>query len=237
MAITPLTTYSQCACADCGYVIDYRDSQAGKTVECPKCGESSTLPEARQLLIVEKEGPPIPHSKTCLGCNHHIPFLVQECPFCNETKQKELKKKILSISGGAIVLLTAVFAVLHHTTKVAARTNTEKLPALHGPSMMVITQPIVAHPKSTNDLHVGQFWLEKSRGSDMAMAVGDILNDSEYLHENLKADMELLDRKGKRLGIISDYASQLGPHQSWHVLVAVDDTNAVTARFIGFKEN
>ena len=103
--------------------------------------------------------------------------------------------------------------------------------------MIIIGQPVVPHGKSTNDLHIGQFWLEKSRGSDMSVAVGDILNESENLHENLKADMELLDRQGKRLGIVSDYSSQLGPHQSWHVLVAVEDTNAVTARFAGVKEN
>jgi hypothetical protein len=238
MSVTPLTTYSQCACANCGYVLDYRDSEAGKTVECPKCGDQSTLPEARQLLIVEKEGPPIPQSKTCPGCSHQIPFSVSECPFCTEAAKKTRNKRILSVAAGTLVLSIVVFLVLHHTTTVAART-VQTRPVKNGGhgSMIIIGQPVVPHGKSTNDLHIGQFWLEKSRGSDMSVAVGDILNESENLHENLKADMELLDRQGKRLGIVSDYSSQLGPHQSWHVLVAVEDTNAVTARFAGVKEN
>ncbi len=102
---------------------------------------------------------------------------------------------------------------------------------------MVISQPVVSHAKSTNDLVAGQFWLEKGNGTDTGVAVGDIRNISDHPHENLRADIELRDRKGARLGVVSDYAAQLGAQQCWHVLVAVDNTNAASVKLVGLSGN
>jgi hypothetical protein len=62
-------------------------------------------------------------------------------------------------------------------------------------------------------------------------------NDSDNVHTGLKATLDLLDKNGAKIGTASDYFTELGPHQTWHFLVTVPETNALSARFADIKED
>lgn len=100
-----------------------------------------------------------------------------------------------------------------------------------------LSQPIVNHPKSINDLKVGKFYLEKKRGSDQGVASGTIKNDSGNVHFRIKAEVDLLDVGGAKVGTVSDVITELGPRQEWAFLASVSNTNAVNARLATIKED
>ena len=124
-----LTTYSQCACANCGHIIDYLASRAGEIVECPKCGEQSRLPEAEKLAIIEVLGPPVPESKTCAVCGNEMRFLAQTCPFCEQTRKRKIQVAIL-LSATVVVAVLVVLALVIWAVA-SDSTNGEEPPPKH----------------------------------------------------------------------------------------------------------
>ncbi len=238
-----LVTFYKCACANCGAEIEYLANQSGQVVVCPKCKEKSLLPEAPKLALIELHGPPTPEFRNCPDCGAQLQFWSRSCPSCEAArKRKRLQLQIAAAVSGIVVLALTALVVRHFTKPAPASDQIylTVLPATNLPSatdgQMILEQPRPRLPKSTNDLRPSGFVLEKRRGSDLVMAVGDILNDSENLHTGLRADIDLLDRKGQKIGTVSDYSAQLGAHQSWHIIATVTETNALSVRFAGITE-
>jgi len=239
-----ITTYNQCTCANCGHLIDYRASRAGEIVECPRCGEKSRLPEVKKLDIIEAQGPPIPLSKTCAVCGHEMRFLEKSCPNCDLVRKHRIHVAILLSCTLVVAVLVVLTIVKPFRTSGFAGESSNSVTAADGSAQpatpkgyIMIEQPRPRMPKSTNDLRVGKFTLEKRRGSDLIIAVGDIQNDSDNVHTGLRADLDLLDQYGVKIGTASDYFSELGPHENWHFLVNITKTNAFTVRFVSIKED
>jgi hypothetical protein len=212
-----ITTYSQCACANCGHVIEFLPTRAGEIVECPKCGEKSRLPEVEKLGIIEVQGPAIPDSKTCPVCGKEIRFYAGKCVYCEERRQRKVRC-IIGAATGVFVLLLAGVIVFWPRPR-------ETVP------VVTYEQPTPRLPKSINDLRPSHFGLEQKHGSDLVLAVGDIVNDSENHHSNLRADADLLDKAGTTIGTVSDICTELGPHQTWHFVATVTKTNAMSVHF------
>ena len=232
-----ITTFCKCACATCGEVIEYLAEKGGQVVVCPKCKEKSVLPEPKKLVVMEKHGPATPEFKTCFACGSQMQFWSRVCPACEAARQRRIFRNRILLCVGVVVLLAVVlFALQYHSQVAEARAKVAAVTIPSG-SRILFEQPRPRQPKSTNDLHPGSFILERRRGSDLVLAVGDIVNNSENVHLRLRADLDLLDKTGAKIGSISDYATQLGPHQSWHFLATVTETNAYSVRFAGLKED
>ena len=101
---------------------------------------------------------------------------------------------------------------------------------------MFIAEPTVRMPRSTNDLRASGLALVRNRGETDAIAICDILNDSESIHSHLRADLDLLDKNGAKIGTVSDYFVNLGAHQTWHFVAAVNNTNAVNVKVRNIKD-
>lgn len=69
------------------------------------------------------------------------------------------------------------------------------------------------------------------------MAVGDVLNDSENTHYRLKLELELVDAMGATVGTVKDDSAVLGPRQSWHVAISVNNPKAKNVKFGSLKED
>lgn len=228
-----ITTYFKCSCANCGQIIEYLAREAGKIVECPKCKEKSQLPEPEKLLMLGVEGPPLPKSKNCPLCGVEMKFLDTDCSNCEALRKKKLLRVCGLVSAATIVVLGAVLVCVRHSKPQEMKAASDPVK----PSIMILEQPQVSHPKSINDLKPGRFYLEQRRGSDLVMAVGDIENTSENIHSGLSVDVDLLDVSGAKIGTVTDYSVQLGPHQTWHFLVTVTNPKAKSVKIAAIKES
>ena len=191
--------------------------------------------------MIEVEGPPIPPFKDCPTCGRQMKFLDPWCSVCETARKRKLLGLQIVVSASMILLLCAGWLVTRHTAKTAAAqarilAKSEKATAPTGPRILM-EQPRIKALKSTNDLRPGRFILEQRRGSDLIIAVGDIENISENVHLRLRADLDLLDKSGAKIGTVSDYFTELGPHQNWHFNATVTQTNALSLRFAGIKED
>lgn len=101
---------------------------------------------------------------------------------------------------------------------------------------MVLQQPRVKIPKSMKDFKIAAFGLESKRGSDLILAAGDIQNTSANLYLHIKADADLLDARGVKIGTVSDEINELRPDMTWHFLATVKDPRAKSVRFASLKE-
>ena len=242
---------NKCSCANCGAVIHYCASQTGQIVECPACHEKSQLPEPIIMSVIREEDPAEPGFKNCAECGARMKLWERFCKDCEQSScDRESRKRKLLVTALILILALLGLAALYYfkpapppaETKSAAKparvnltiyaaTNIPTANGSHG----LIAQPS-QFARATNDLQPGRFVLEKKRGSDLVVAVGDIENVSEVFHIGLRADLDLLDKSGAKIGTVSDYSNELGPHQSWHFLATVTDTNAFSARLASISE-
>ncbi len=230
-----------CFCSACGKTVYYLPGQGGTVVQCPQCHSPTQLPAAPKT----KPGPGLMKPGV-------LPFTQKKCPDCGGavnsdsscpaclTKQQQNRKYIV-LAGALIVVLIAgvVFAVMR-THKIARAKETAAAAAASnsGPGhIFILTAPANDPSRATNDLWPRHFVLERRRGSDFAVAVGDVENLSQRIRYGLKVDIELLDRNGHKIGTVNDTITHLAPNAVWHVIASTSDTNAINARFAGIKEN
>ncbi len=212
---------------------EYQAKQAGQIVECPQCKQKSQLPEAEKLLMLEIQGPPLPETKICPGCAATMKFLDTDCLHCQDLRRQRGRRALMVATACLVVLIGVIWLEVSHlrveTVPVAARTVAHVAAPL--------PQPEVKMPKPVKDLKAGKFYLEQARGSDLVMAVGDIMNVSDNVYYRLRVDLDLLDANGTKIGTVNDYSTELAPNQTWHCLVRVNNPKAVSVRFVGIKEN
>lgn len=221
----------QCACAECGHVIDFLSADAGKIVKCPNCGEESRLPEPNKLIMIEMFGPPVPEFRNCEVCGTQVKFFDETCPVCERKRRKKILQLRIAIAASVAVVLLIAALVYHHIQKVRAQQA-----ATHPPHIYM-EQPRPYLPKSTNNLQPGKFVLEKRRGNDLLVAAGDIQNISQNVHTRVRADFSVLDKTGTKIGTVSDYCADLGAYQTWHVIATVTQPNAASVKFAGISED
>ena len=227
-----ITTFFKCSCGHCGRIIEYLAGDAGKIVECPQCKEKSRLPEPEKLLMVEIQGPPLPVTKNCPVCGAEMKFLDKDCLSCATMRKKKLRQVWGLVSAIVVVLIFVVWLYIRHSKPIG--TEAGAIPMKSDPVML--PQPPTRMPKSINDLKPGRFSLEQRKGSDVVMAVGDIANVSENVHHGLRVDVDVLDATGAKLGTITDYATELGARQTWHIVDQVTNSKAMSVKIASIKE-
>jgi hypothetical protein len=86
------------------------------------------------------------------------------------------------------------------------------------------------------DFKIGAFGLESKRDSDVVVAAGDISNVSLNVYLHIKADADLLDARGVKIGAVSDEINGLPPDKTWRFIATVKDPRAKSVRFASLKE-
>jgi len=199
-------TQVKCSCAHCGHVIEYSATAVGDIVECPKCRQKSQLPPAAE---VSEEIQTSKRART----------------------PAKLSPGKLALIAGLGLLAVGGLALL----PLLRQRRTEPVVTVQAPAA-VLPQPKVKSPKSLNDLKIGKFSLQEERGSNLRIVVGDIENDSENVHRDIKVELELRDGQGQKVDTLAAFVKQLGPHATWQVLGKTTNTRAVSVRVVGLKE-
>jgi len=216
-------TELSCACGNCGQTIKYLPEAGGQIVECPRCKKKSCLP----ALSPFKLAPPlIPPPRSCPACGSQLNAYALSCEICENKRRRNLKLIIGVVSAVVVLGIGWLFLKRFYSPRQPQLTHSKAL----------LPQPRVKTVKSVNDFKIGKFWLESKRGSDAVVAAGDIQNTSANLYLHLKADVDLLDDKGVKIGSVSDEINQLLPDKTWRVIAAVKDPRAKSARFASLKE-
>ncbi len=228
-----ITTYFKCSCGNCGQIIEYLASNAGKPVECPQCKEKSLLPEPEKLLMLGIEGPPLPTTRNCPACGVVMKFLDTDCAKCESLRKKKLRQVWSLVSASVVLLVGIAWVCMGRSKPKETQTATNSVKS----GKVMLEQPLVSHSKSINDLKPGRFSLEQRRGSDLVMAVGDIENASQNVFHGLTVAVDLLDASGAKIGTATDYSVELGPRETWHFLAKVTNPKVASVKFATIKED
>jgi hypothetical protein len=229
------TTLYQCTCASCGQVIEYRANQAGLIINCPKCDEKSQLPSipaAPERDAFYSPPPDIPEFKECPICRTRLDLAAKSCSTCDaENRRKKRTQLFIIIGASSFAALCAIGLAGIFLLRFFAR-PAKPVSAGH----IYFEQAVPRGPKSIKDLSPGKFVLEKKRGNDLLIGVGDVSNVSEFMHFDIKIDLDVLDKNGAKIGTVSDYCSVLAPHTVWHVIATVEKPGAMSVRFGNLSE-
>jgi hypothetical protein len=68
------------------------------------------------------------------------------------------------------------------------------------------------------------------------MIVGDIENDSEYLHNHITVELQILNARGAKIETLTESAVNLPAHSTWHVISRAVNPYAAGVRVGGIKE-
>ena len=233
----------KCACAHCGGVISYAAADAGRIVQCARCGEKSQLPaeskdlELRPLAPLDEKP-----AKKCPFCGFRMLPEEEEGSWCAEELRKTRRRKYLVASVGGVTAI-ATIAVgwslwMRHAKHRAETLNGPALTPAAAFSKAPLVQPPTHPAKSIGNLKIGKFFLETDqKGKGPAVATGKILNDSDNMHFGVKVDLDVLDAAGAKIGSVSDMITQLGPRDNWNFIAAVTNANAASVRFAAIKED
>jgi predicted nucleic acid-binding Zn ribbon protein len=202
----------------------------GSVVQCAHCGEKSQLPEPQAFEVEDGDEAEAKAPARCLVCGVRVKVGETVCDTCQSArKNKQLRAWIAWSVVGVTVIGVGAFGAWKW---VQSRRQPADLPV-----KTLLAQPPPMFPKSIANLRPGRFSLEKRRGSDLLVAVGDIENISQNAHSHIRADVEVFDKSNTKIGVVSDYSVILGAYQTWHFIAQVPQTNAFSVRFAGLKED
>lgn len=223
-------TNLQCACGNCGAVINYRSDAAGQIVECPACKKKSRLPadDPNAQASPEFDRPPVAPPRLCPACGANMAPYGSTCEVCESSRRRTLGLLIGIVAAVAVLGIGWLFLKKFYTTNVPRHTAP--------PANAVLPQPQVKTPKSMKDFKIGKFSLEQRRGSESVLAVGDIQNISANVYIRLRVYVDLLDAHGAKVETISSEVAELPPDRTWHFIYTVRNAQAKTARFATLKE-
>jgi hypothetical protein len=212
------TNYLKCSCKECGNHIEYPESAAGTTIDCPHCGQWTELP------LPEK---PVKATTVNLGLVAVIIGIIAVVSLAVWFYISGPK------SGDETAPISVVKAPTNPVVKaVAVPTN---------PPPPVVTQEVVEavsppRPKSHADLKVGKIELEKTPGSSLVYAVGTVKNDSAYQRFGVKVELDLFDKDGTKMDTTQDYKDIIEPHKEWRFHALIPEKKTVSAKLAKITE-
>ena len=222
----------QCACGNCGAVIDYRSGASGQIVECPACKEKSLLPEPLPINSAQPEDlpeiRPVAPPRLCPACGANMAPYGSTCSACESNRRRTFGLVVGLVSAVAVLAVGWLFLKRFYSTSTPPRTA-QSVNA-------VLSPPRVKTPKSIKDFKIGKFSLEQKRGSDLVIAVGDLQNTSANVYQHLRLYVDLLDAHGVKVETVSSEVAELLPDKTWHFIYTVRNQQAKTARFDTVKE-
>jgi|ERR1043166_1135191 DNA-directed RNA polymerase subunit RPC12/RpoP len=215
------TKYFKCSCLHCGGHIEFPVEMAGQLIDCPHCSHKMKL-AAPGRAEASDSTPAEP--QPCPTCGAPLPAGSDICPNCAGAPQK--KGVLVWILALVVVCAAAAFFIWQKKSKSQATTKTSvPAPAPQSVAETVAPTNAVAQmkPKSLADLKAGDVTLEKAKDGNLVYAVGELKNDSDFQRFGIKIELDLLDAKGGKLGLATDYIQMLQPNENWHFRALITD--------------
>lgn len=98
-------------------------------------------------------------------------------------------------------------------------------------------QPQQVDPFAQSGFRVSAVTLERATNNSLVYAVGTIANLTEKPRFGVKAELELLDDAGKKIGETKDYRAVLEPKAEWKFRATVVEKRVVAAKVVAIKED
>lgn len=215
----------RCSCVHCDQFIEYSPEEVGQIAECPSCKQKSLLPPAPE------PAPPPPEEPEFTP--HPAPRARSYSPRPRPSRPAAAPK-IWIVLGAVLVLVLGGVLALRFLKKPAPTETTPPIVSQAPPGP--IPQPKVKRARSLNDLKIGTFTIQPQRDSEVRIVSGDIENDSESLHRNLKVELDLHDSQGLKVASLEAFVTELVPHGVWHVLTQTTEARAASVRVVGLRE-
>lgn len=189
----------------------------------------------------------------CQHCHGHIEFaaesagLTTDCPHCG--KQTELllalpkdeptiPRATIVYTVIAVIILGAGLAGAIVALKMAQRKVAHK-------KVEAVAQAPVAPMDATPDPHdliaqtgfrVSLVTLEKIKGSSLVYAVGTLTNTADRQRFGVRAQFDLLDENGNKVGDAKDYQQVIEPHGEWKFRALVVAAKVASAKIASVTE-
>ena len=201
--------YLKCECANCGGHLEYPPEAAGLSLPCPHCRLETLLGAPAPVVEEVESSAPSPASLAA-----------------NETGEGRGKTGwIVGVVIGLALLGSGGYWFHQHRARQVDRATPK--PANGRPALK---------PKSLEDLKATDIRIERTGGSGLVYAVGDIRNDSDHQRFGIKLELELVDSQGAKVGTATDYAQLIEPRGVWHFRGLVLPAKAVRARLGRIQE-
>jgi hypothetical protein len=247
------TKHLKCPCGNCGGSIEFPAHGIGSAVNCPHCGEKTTLfaPPIDEASIDpgDPDGSGVAAADEAAASSEPPTAQASEPPTIEPGDRPTAPRKGKLVWRVLLVLaagLVAAGVFLKSRPPQQATSSKEKAkpfakssslpPPTNAEAAQSDTPPPPKVAKSANDLKVGAIALEKSKGSSLIYAVGVLRNDSDYQRFGVTIELALSDARGNRAGTAKDYRGVLEPRQEWRFRALVLDSKAVSAQVERVRE-
>ena len=214
--------HSKCPCKECGNNIEFPAYAARTTVPCPHCGQwtellpPEALPEPKRVDV----------STIVLIC---CALLVVVGAWWWHGRPAKVTDET---APAPVVKVTAP-----PIAKVVVPPPPTNPPPPIAVPQAVVTAPVKpTRPKAPDDLKIGPVELEKTPGNSLVYAVGTIKNDSDWQRFGIRIELDLLDKKGDKLGTTQDYKDIIEPRQEWQFHALIPEKRTASAKVTTVKE-
>jgi hypothetical protein len=192
----------------------------------------------------------------CAYCGGRVEFPAEaigttaDCPHCGRPTELRLetvpdeptiprKGIIYAIIAGLILGLGFVgaLAALKRAERMVAQKKERATPATSTNSTVAgapIDPPLQAATQT--GFQISAITLEKTQGSSLVYAVGQVRNLTTKQRFGVKVELDLLDSAGAKVGSAKDYQPVLEPNGQWQFRALVTDSKAASAKLAAIKE-
>ena len=189
----------------------------------------------------------------CQHCHGHIEFpaesvgLTTDCPHCG--KQTELflaQPKVEPTIPRATIVYTVIAVIilgaglagaivaLKMAERKVARKKVETI--AQAPVAPTNATPDTGSPITEAGFRVGPVTLEKTKGSSLVYAVGTLTNAADRQRFGVRAQFDLFDENGNKIGDAKDYQQVIEPHGEWKFRALVVAAKVASAKIASVTE-
>ena len=189
----------------------------------------------------------------CQHCGGHLECPVEsaslttDCPHCG--KQTELIAPSQKSSGSArkfvfigfaLVLLVATGSIW--LVKKSAEKKQLRLAAEAEAARFAVRQAAEAEARANDPVaqagwNIAAVTFEKTPGSTVIHAIGDLQNETDRRRFGVKVHLDLVDANGQKIGAATDYQASIEPRARWRFSALVVNAKAVTAKVTAVDES
>jgi hypothetical protein len=182
----------------------------------------------------------------CQHCGGSIQFHaehiggVADCPLCGQPTELNLPapprerspvpvKAIIFVTL-AVLILGAGMVGINQALKRAKRLQAAQTPAPPAPRLKA------TGPFASQEFQASPVVITQVPGRTIVYAVGTLTNFAARPRFEVKAEMDLFDETGAKLGVASDYQKLIEPGDRWEFKALVVDKRARTAQLTAIRE-
>ena len=189
----------------------------------------------------------------CQHCGGHLECPVEsaslttDCPHCGKPTELSapppLRKS--SVPVRKIIFISLVLLILIAAGSILFVKNAEQKKQLRlaaEAARLAAQQAAEAEAKASDPIaqagwSVATIRFEKTPGSTVIHAVGNLLNETDRRRFGVKVHLDLLDADGQKIGATTDYQASIEPRARWQFSALVVNAKAVAAKVAAVEES